>query len=85
MPIEKIYKGLGNFDYEPKKDGWHKYLSKGKSTYQKDLESEVKVKCIKNYYDIQLKKNITTKDEPYLVNKIRAEELIENEVAKEVK
>lgn len=37
---------------------------------------KVKVKCIKNYIDMQLNKAVTTKDEPFIVNKVRAEELV---------
>lgn len=37
---------------------------------------KAKVRCIKNYHDIQLNKIITTNDDPFIVNKVRAEELV---------
>ena len=82
VPIEKIYKGLADFKYKSKEDSWNKYLSIGESQYKKDLKTMVKVECIKDYFDLELNKSITKKDEPYIVSKARSEELIENEVAK---
>lgn len=80
--IQDIYKSVLKFEYEPKKDIWNKYLAKGNSEYKKDLKTLVKVKCIKDYTDLELNKFIKTTDEPYIVSKVRAEELIENNVAK---
>ena len=88
VPIEKIYKGLPNFKYKPKEDNWNKYLVAGESTYQKELKTMVKVQCINAYTDLEQKdengeyKQITPKDKPYKVSKIRADYLIENKVAK---
>lgn len=76
VPIKEIYKGLPKFKYEPKKDNWDKLLAKGKSTYQKDLKTMVLVKCISDYFDIELKQLKTKDSKPYKVNKIRTEELI---------
>ena len=36
---------------------------------------KVKVKCIKNYLDIKLAKDVT-KDDEFIVNSVRAEELV---------
>ena len=82
VPIDEIYKGLPKFEYKPKKDTWDELLVPGKSVYQKDLKTMVKVQCVKDYFDMELNKTITVDDEPYKVSKVRAEELIENEVAK---
>lgn len=79
--IKDIYQKSLKFKYEPKEDNWNEVLAKGESTYQKDLKTKVKVKCIKTYYDIDLQKYIYTTDKPYIVNKVRAEELISNNVA----
>lgn len=76
VPIEQIYKGLPKFEYNPKKDNWSNFLMPGKSIYKEELKMKVKVKCIKNYIDMQLNKAVTTKDEPFIVNKVRAEELV---------
>ena len=77
VPIKEIYKGLPKFEYISKKDNWNKYLEKGESTYKQDLTRMVIVKCITNYYDLELNKMITTKDDPFEVNKIRADYLVD--------
>lgn len=74
--IKDIYQKRLKFEYKAKEDNWSKILAKGKSTYQKDLKTMVKVKCIKDYFDIELKELKTKKSEPYKINKVRAEELI---------
>lgn len=83
VPVKEIYKGLPKFTYKPKQDSWSNYLAKGKSTYQKDLKTMVKVQCIAKYTDIQLS---VTKEigDIYKINKIRAEELTELGFVKEV-
>lgn len=80
VPIEKIYNCIPNFEYKPKEDNYDKFLSKGKSTYKEDFKTMVKVKCRKNYYDLELNKMITTEDDPYEINKIRADYLIDLEL-----
>lgn len=74
--IKDIYEKQFKFEYKAKQDNWSKILAKGKSTYQKDLKTMVKVKCIKDYFDIELKELKTKKSEPYKINKVRAEELL---------
>ena len=81
VPIEKIYKGLPKFEYKPKEDNWSNLLSKGKSIYKEELKMKVKVKCIINYFDLQLNRNVV-KDEEYIVNLPRAEELVKGNVCK---
>lgn len=83
VPIEKIYKGLPKFEYKPKEDNWSNLLSKGKSIYKEELKMKVKVKCINNYFDLQLNRNVV-KDEEYIVNLPRAEELVKGNVCKMV-
>lgn len=80
--LDKIYKGLPAFEYEPINDSWDKIFAKGPSTYKQDQEIMVKVQCINDYDDIVLNKHITVNDAPYEVNKIRAEYLEENNVVK---
>ena len=74
--IKDIYEKQFKFEYKAKQDNWSKILTKGKSTYQKDLKTMVKVKCIKDYFDIELKELKTKKSELYKINKVRAEELL---------
>ena len=76
VPIEQIYKGLPKFEYKPKEDNWITFLMPGKSLYKEELKMKVKVKCIKDYIDIQLNKTVTIKEEPFIVNSVRAEELV---------
>lgn len=83
-PIKEIYKGLPEFEYKPKADSWSKLLAKGASSYQKDLETKVKVKVVKSYFDMELNRNLTPKDPPFIVNKIRSEELTAAGVCEEV-
>lgn len=84
VPLEKIYKGLPKFEYEPKEDRWSKILAKGKSTYKEDMKKQVKVQCIVPFYtDMVLLRNVT-KDEILEVNRLRADELIDAGVCKEV-
>lgn len=82
VDVNKIYKGLPAFEYEPIQDNWDKYLVKGPSTYKEDFKKMVMVQCIAPYFDIPTKTNHTPNDAPYEVNKIRAEYLEENKVAK---
>lgn len=82
VPVEKIYKGLLKFEYIPKKDNWVDILEKGTSTYKEELKMKVKVQCIKNYVDMQLKRDVTINDAPFIVNSVRAEELVAAGVCK---
>lgn len=77
IDIQKIYKSSLKFKYEPKKDAWNKYLAKGESSYKKDFTTTVKVQARKDYWDLQFNRLITKQDDPYEVNKIRAEYLID--------
>lgn len=64
------------FKYEIPVDEWGELLASGKSTYQQELKTMVKVRCISKYHDIELNETKTPESEPYKVNKIRAEELL---------
>ena len=75
VPIKAIYDGLQPFEYKPINDGWEKIMAKGKSTYKRDPAGFVKVKPIKAYYDLQLERTVTEKNEPFEVAKSRAEYL----------
>lgn len=41
------------FTYEAPKDIWDELLVKKKSTYKEELNMKVRVKCIRNYYDME--------------------------------
>lgn len=42
------------FKYIPPVDEWDKILAKGKSSYKEEKNMKVKVRCVKEYYDIEL-------------------------------
>lgn len=75
--INKIVNKIPEYEGYIKEDGWEDILEKGKSTYKEELKMKVKVKCIKNYFDMQLNKAIETKNEPFVVDLVRAEELVD--------
>lgn len=77
VPVKAIYKGLPRVDYQPKADRWDEILAKGESQYKKDLQTKTKIKCIKDYYDLEMDKPIK-KNEIITVNKIRAEIIIDS-------
>lgn len=80
VPLKKIYKGLDPFTYKSKADNWANYLVNSKSSYLDELKVMVKIKAVKSWYDLDLDKNIK-RYEVLTVNKVRAEYLVENEVA----
>ena len=80
IDIKKIVNKIPEYEGYVVEDKWDKQLAKGKSTYQDDMKKVVKVKCITNYYDIQLNKNIKA-NEIYEVTMQRAEELEYHKVA----
>ena len=84
VPIKKIYKGLDPFTYKPKADNWSKFLAEGKSTYQEELKTIVKILAVKQWYDLELGRNIN-KNEILEVNKVRAEYLADCKVAEILK
>lgn len=74
--IEKIVNKIPEYNPYLKEDKWNNLLAEGKSQYQKDLKTKVKVKCIiKKYFDIELKKEFTEESLPYTMSKVRAEDL----------
>lgn len=75
--VSKLYEKIPEFTYNPPKDSWNKLLAAGKSQYQLDLKTIVKVKCIHDYNDIELGVLKTKDSEPYYINKARADELVE--------
>lgn len=79
VPVEEIYAGVNNFKFTPKKDSWGNLLVKSKSTYAEELKELVKVKATQQYYDIDRQTEVKKGDE-YLVTRVRAEYLLENNV-----
>lgn len=76
IDIQKIATKIPEYEPYLKEDTWNKFLVKGNSTYQKDLKTMVKVKPIITYFDIELNKKLTVNDEPFIVNKVRADDLV---------
>ena len=84
--VEEVFtKKVKPFKYIPPSDNWYEILDHTKSDYQKYLKKPVKIQAIKNYYDLELKKYISTDDKPFTVTRERADYLIEiRELCKEV-
>lgn len=75
---KKIFtKKVKAFKYTPPADTWDELLDHKKSDYQKYLKKPVEIQCIRNYYDLELNKNITINDKPFIVTRERADYLIE--------
>ena len=79
---ERMKKPL-KFKFKKVEDGYNDILDKTKSYYEEEKDMEVKVKCIRpsGYNDIQLKKFISFGEE-FIVEKERAEYLVENNAVK---
>lgn len=77
IDIEKIVNKIPEYEGYVKEDKWKNELAKGESTYQKELKTMILVKCVKDYFDMQLNELKTKRSKPYRINKIRAEELLE--------
>lgn len=67
------------FDYKIPDDGWLNILVKGKSTYEEGKNMKAKIRCINDYFDLEINKMITRspEDENYerIVSRERAEHL----------
>ena len=82
VDLNAIYKGLPKFEYKPKEDNYKKLLIKSKSDYEPN--KKVKVKCIQDYNDIELNKEIR-RDEEYIIDLSRAMYLEDEDIVKVVK
>ena len=83
IDIQKIYKSVLKFNYEPMKDIYDKILINGKSKYQEDKNRIVEAECIyqKGYFDLDLNKHIDY-GEKFKTNIIRGQELEEKGLVK---
>ena len=83
VDVKKIYESnlKNKFKYKAPVDNWKNLLAEGENTYKKDFKTMVKVECIKDYWDLELNKQMT-KGETFETNKIRAENLVEVNVVK---
>ena len=74
-------KEVKSFKYNPPKDEWDKFLVNDKSSYEEELKMKVKVRCVKNYYDLELNTLITpsVEDKNYerIITRERADEIID--------
>ena len=77
--INKIANNIPTYEPYLNEDIWFKQLAEGKSKYKEELKMKTKVKAIIKYYDIQLEK-IIEKDTEFIVNSVRAEELVKSKV-----
>lgn len=71
---EKMFSEKQDFSYKPPKDSWDKLLVKKPTTYTYKDEL-VKIKAIRNYYDIELGRNVSSWTGSWEVTEKRAREL----------
>lgn len=82
---KKMLKPL-KFTFKPIEDGYDKILAKGKSKYQEELKTIVKVRCIKPYTDIELGFKQVKEGDTWETNLVRAKDLIDwNDVIEIIK
>lgn len=77
VPVEEIYKGLPRFEYKQKEDRWDQILAKGESQYKKDMQTMVRIRCVSDYYDLEMNRQVK-KNELLEVNKVRAEVIVDS-------
>ena len=63
------------FKFEQLKDNYDTILAKGKSKYQEELKTKVKVRCKSEFFDIeaQMSRNVNN---TWYTNKVRADKLV---------
>lgn len=64
VPIDKIVKGLPEFEYTPPKDNYDKLLN-GTSDYKKLKNTKVKVKPLVRYFDKELGRDVSKNTPPF--------------------
>lgn len=62
IPVDRIYKGLKKFTYTPLEDRWGELLVKGE-TEKKDLDETVRVRSFQIYFDLDMNRTVTAKEE----------------------
>lgn len=69
------------FEYIPPKDDWDKILANVKSNYEEEKKMKVKVRCVRDYFDLELNKLIkpNENDDNYerVITRERADEIID--------
>lgn len=83
VPLDDIINSKLKFTYKPPKELWGTVLAKGQSTYDPEKEGfQIRVKPIQNYYDMELKKNLTISSPAFPVSPERAKTLVEKGLVK---
>ena len=82
LNITDIYNKALKFKYQPKEDNYKNILDNTPSTYKKELQTFVKVKPIKTYFDLEVLKWLNENTEPFLVNLVRAKYLEKKKLVK---
>lgn len=79
IDVDKIYNSKLEFKYDPPKTKWNTLLGNKRSHYIPDYLYNAKVivkKSIDNYYDTQFKRMKYYHEGEFIVNKERADELV---------
>lgn len=74
LPLDRIYKGLKKFKYDPLPDKWGELLVPGKSDDAESSDDIVTVRGRKFYYDLELNRHVYVGDE-FECTRRRADEL----------
>ena len=76
------------FKYVPPEDEWSKLLAPGKSTWKEEKKMKVKVRCIRDYFDLELNTIIKANPEDpnyeRVITRERADKLLELNLIEEL-
>lgn len=72
-------KKVKKFKYNPPADTWDKILVNSKSNYKEERKMKVKVRCVRDYYDLEINKLVRPD-----VNDVNYERIISRERAEEI-
>ena len=75
IPVDTICKKLPKFRWKAPADAWGELLAPGEGTYRKELSARKSIRCTRQYFDIDLQKNIYP-GTVYQVPEYRAEIII---------
>ena len=84
LDVAKRMKTPLKFKFKKVEDSYNDILDKTKSYYEEEKEMKDRVRCIKVYNDLELGRQVTPNDEPFVVDHLRAEQLVHVGVCKVV-
>lgn len=73
---ENMFKTYDSFKYTPPKDKWNKLLANTPSKYKYE-DKNVRIKAIRNYFDLELSRNVSNWTSSWETSVERAKELVD--------